>query len=124
AVGGASGTAGTSAAPALDPSTIEVDEAAAALLPEDVASAGTLVVGSNTEYAPAEFVDADGKTPIGFDIDVIKAVGATLGLDVDVQSADFPAIIPALGTKFDAGISSFTITAERMEQANMIAFLN
>lgn len=86
--GGASGSDETSAAPSFDPSTIEVDEAAAALLPEDVASAGTLVVGSNTEYAPAEFVDADGKTPIGFDIDVIKAVGATLGLDVDVQSAD------------------------------------
>ena len=114
----------TSSAPAIDPSTIEVDDAAAALLPEDVASAGTLVVGSNTEYAPAEFIDADGTTPIGFDIDVIKAVGATLGLEVEVQSADFPAIIPALGTKYDAGISSFTITEERMQEANMISFLN
>ncbi len=123
--GSASGSGDeTSAAPSFDPSTIEVDDAAAALLPEDVASAGTLVVGSNTEYAPAEFIDADGKTPIGFDIDVIKAVGATLGLDVEVQSADFPAIIPALGTKYDAGISSFTITEERMQEANMIAFLN
>ncbi|MBD5784951.1 ABC transporter substrate-binding protein [Cellulosimicrobium terreum] len=113
----------TSAAP-FDPSTIEVDDAAAALLPEDVASAGVLTVGSNTEYAPAEFVDEDGETPIGFDIDTIKAVGARLGLDVEVQSADFPAIIPALGTKYDAGISSFTITEERMEQSNMISFLN
>ncbi|QJW35405.1 ABC transporter substrate-binding protein [Cellulosimicrobium protaetiae] len=114
----------TSAAPSFDPSTIEVDEAAAALLPEDIASAGTLTVGSNLEYAPAEFVDTDGQTPIGFDIDVIKAVGATLGLEVDVQSADFPAIIPALGTKFDAGISSFTITEERMQESNMISFLS
>ena len=119
-----SGSDETSAAPSFDPATIEVDDAAAALLPEDVASAGTLVVGSNTEYAPAEFIDADGTTPIGFDIDVIKAVGATLGLEVEVQSADFPAIIPALGTKYDAGISSFTITEERMQEANMISFLN
>ncbi len=29
-----------------------------------------------------------------------------------------------LGTKYDAGISSFTITEERMQEANMIAFLN
>ncbi|MFC8922065.1 ABC transporter substrate-binding protein [Cellulosimicrobium sp. NPDC057127] len=114
----------SSAAPTFDPSSVEVNEEAAALLPEDVASAGTLTVGSNTEYAPAEFVAEDGRTPVGFDIDTIHAVGAALGLDVEVQSADFPAIIPALGTKYDAGISSFTITEERMEQANMIAFLN
>ncbi|WP_255372039.1 ABC transporter substrate-binding protein [Cellulosimicrobium sp. CUA-896] len=101
-----------------------MNEEAAALLPEDVASAGTLTVGSNTEYAPAEFIADDGRTPVGFDIDTIHAGGAALGLDVEVQSADFPAIIPALGTKYDAGISSFTITPERMEQANMIAFLN
>jgi len=122
ATGGTDGE--TSAAPSFDPSTIEVDDAAAALLPEDIASAGTLTVGSNTEYAPAEFIGDDGKTPVGFDIDVIKAVGATLGLEVEIQSADFPAIIPALGTKYDAGISSFTITEERMQESNMISFLN
>lgn len=114
----------SSSTPSFDPSTVEVNEEAAALLPEDVASAGTLTVGSNTEYAPAEFIAEDGRTPVGFDIDVIHAVGATLGLDVEVQSADFPAIIPALGTKYDAGISSFTITEERMQEANMISFLN
>ncbi|WP_454042520.1 ABC transporter substrate-binding protein [Cellulosimicrobium sp. Marseille-Q8652] len=123
--GGTAGTDGeSSAAPSFDPSTIEVDDAAAALLPEDVASAGVLTVGSNTEYAPAEFIGEDGQTPVGFDIDTIKAVGATLGLEVEIQSADFPAIIPALGTKYDAGISSFTITEERMQESNMIAFLN
>ena len=114
----------TTSAPSFDPSTVEVDEAAAALLPEDVASAGVLTVGSNTEYAPAEFIGDDGQTPVGFDIDTIKAVGATLGLEVEIQSADFPAIIPALGSKYDAGISSFTITEERMQESNMISFLN
>jgi len=123
--GSTTGSDGEStAAPSFDPSTVEVDEAAAALLPEDVASAGVLTVGSNTEYAPAEFIGEDGRTPVGFDIDTIKAVGATLGLEVEIQSADFPAIIPALGTKYDAGISSFTITEERMQEANMISFLN
>ncbi|MCB7135988.1 ABC transporter substrate-binding protein [Cellulosimicrobium marinum] len=114
----------TSAPATFDPSSVEVNDDAVALLPEDVASAGTLVVGSNTEYAPAEFIGEDGRTPVGFDIDTIKAVGAALGLEVEIQSADFPAIIPALGTKYDAGISSFTITEERMEQSNMISFLN
>lgn len=37
--------------------------------------------------------------------------------------AEFPAIIPALGTKFDVGLSSFTITSEREEQANLISYV-
>ena len=37
--------------------------------------------------------------------------------------AEFPTIIPALGTKFDVGISSFTITSEREEQANLISYV-
>ena len=37
--------------------------------------------------------------------------------------AEFPTIIPALGTKFDVGISSFTITSEREEQANLVSYV-
>ena len=38
--------------------------------------------------------------------------------------AEFPTIIPALGTKFDVGLSSFTITSEREQQVNMVSYLN
>ena len=40
------------------------------------------------------------------------------------QHSEFPTIIPALGTKFDVGISSFTITSEREQQVNMVSYLN
>ncbi|GIJ00581.1 amino acid ABC transporter substrate-binding protein (PAAT family) [Sediminihabitans luteus] len=112
----------TASSATFDLSSITKDDAAAALLPADVADAGTLVVGSNTEYAPAEFIDADGSTPVGYDIDVITAVAQTLGLEVEIQSADFPAIIPALGSKYDVGISSFTITPERIAESNMVSY--
>ncbi|MFF3064622.1 ABC transporter substrate-binding protein [Oerskovia sp. NPDC057915] len=108
----------------FDLTSVQKDDAAAALLPAEIASTGKLVVASNTEYAPAEFIAADGSTPVGYDIDIISAVGAVLGLEVVVESADFPGIIPALGTKYDVGISSFTITAERMAEANMISYFN
>ena len=40
------------------------------------------------------------------------------------KHSEFPTIIPALGTKFDVGISSFTITPEREQQVNMVSYLN
>lgn len=118
----ASCSTGENAGGKFDPSSVEKDDAIAALLPESVTSAGTLVVGSDTSYAPAEYLDEDGTTPIGYDVDLAAALGAVLGIEVDVQSADFTGIIPAIGSKYDVGISSFTITAERMEQVNMIQY--
>ncbi|MCP2265138.1 ABC transporter substrate-binding protein [Promicromonospora thailandica] len=122
--GGSTGASddASASAPRFDPSTVEVDEDIAALLPEEIAEQGTLVVGSNTEYAPAEFIDADGKTPVGFDIDTIHAVAAVLGLEAEIESAQFDGIIPAIGSKYDVGISSFTITDERTAEANMISY--
>lgn len=108
----------------FDVSGIAKDDAAAALLPAEIAKAGKLVVGTNPQYAPAEFLANDGQTPIGYDIDIINAVGATLGLKVEIQSAEFASIIPALGAKYDAGISSFTITADRQVETNMISYFS
>jgi len=118
--GTASDEAGAEAS--FDPSTVEVDDKIAAMLPKEIADKGTLSVGSDTAYAPAEFIDVDGKTPVGFDIDTVTAVAAVLGLEADVQTAAFDGIIPAIGSKYDLGISAFTITDERTEQANMISY--
>jgi polar amino acid transport system substrate-binding protein len=118
--GGASD--GASAEASFDPSTVEVDEEIAAMLPKEIADEGTLSVGSDTAYAPAEFIDVDGETPVGFDIDTVNAVAAVLGLEADVQSAAFDGIIPAIGSKYDLGISAFTITDERTAEANMISY--
>lgn len=115
------GSTETSAA-SFDPSSVAKDDAIAALVPEKIASAGKLVVGSDTSYAPAEYIDEDGTTPIGYDVDLAKALAAVMGLKADVQTADFTGIIPAIGAKYDVGISSFTINPERLEQANMIEY--
>jgi polar amino acid transport system substrate-binding protein len=118
-----SGAASTGAAAGtFDPSTVAKDDEIAALLPEKIASAGKLVVGADTSYAPAEYLDEDGTTPIGYDVDLAKAIAAVLGVTADVQSADFTGIIPAIGSKYDVGISSFTINPEREQQANMIKY--
>ena len=65
----------------------------------------------------------DGQTPEGIDVDLAKAIGATLGLEIDFQTSAFDAIIPSLGSKFDLGVSAFTITNARMEVVNFINYV-
>lgn len=107
----------TAAAPA-------VDDSLAALVPAAIRDKGALTIGSDTSYAPSEFLDTDNKTPIGFDVDLIKAVAAVLGLTADVQPADFSAIIPGVvqSGKYDLGVSAFTINAEREKQVDLLAY--
>jgi polar amino acid transport system substrate-binding protein len=114
--GGGGGGTETTKAPA-------VDQALAAKVPAAIKSDGKLLVGTDASYAPNEFLDTDGKTVIGFDVDLFNAVAAKLGLKTEWQSAAFDAIIPGiLSEKYEAGVSSFSINDERKQQANMVSY--
>src|SRR5207302_5827880 len=98
-----------------------VDSALAAKVPANVKSDGTITVGVDSTYAPSEFLDTDGKTVIGFDVDVFDAVAAKLGLKTKWVTAPFDTIIQSVGSgKFEIGVSSFTINADREKAATMI----
>ena len=100
--GGSTGTT-AGAAPA-------VDEALAAKVPDAVKSDGKIVIGTDSSYPPNEFLDTDGKTVVGWDVDLFNAVAAKLGLKTEYESAVFDAIIPGLQSgKYEAGVSSFTV---------------
>ena len=61
-----------------DVSGVTKDDDIAALLPESVTKGGKPTVGMDTSSAPAEFLAENGKTPVGFDVDIAKAVQAAL----------------------------------------------
>lgn len=107
----------------FDVSGVEKVDEIAALLPQAVADKGTLTVGASTDYAPAEFRGEDLTTAIGYDVDLSKALGKVLGLEVEVVDGEFASLIPGIGSKYDVGISSFTINEDRIEQANMISYI-
>jgi polar amino acid transport system substrate-binding protein len=114
---GGGGTA-TTAAPT-------VDEALAAKVPDTIKSDGKLLIGTDATYAPNEFLDTDGKTVIGFDVDLFNAVAAKLGLQTQWQPSKFADIIPGIQSgKYEAGVSSFTVNDERKQQVNMISYFN
>lgn len=122
-----SSSAGGSA-PAGNDRTYDVSKIAkvddiAKLLPEAVKTKGKLTIGASVDYAPAEFLAEDLKTPIGYDVDLGKALGKVLGVETEVVNAEFASILPAIGSKYDIGISSFTIKPERVKSANMIAYI-
>jgi polar amino acid transport system substrate-binding protein len=128
ACGKESSDTGTGAAPgssaSAEPSTA-VDPALAAKVPADVKSAGKLVIGTDSTYAPSEFLDADGKTVIGFDVDLFDAVAAKLGLATEWQSASFDSIIPGVASKkYAVGVSSFTINKDRLKEATMVSYFS
>lgn len=102
-----------------------VDAALAAKVPAAIKSAGKIIIGSDATYAPSEFLDTDGKTVIGFDVDLFNAVAAKLGLQTEWQPSAFDSIISGVGTgKYHIGVSSFTVNTERMKEVNMITYFN
>ncbi|MDO5684429.1 MAG: ABC transporter substrate-binding protein [Propionibacteriaceae bacterium] len=113
---------GSSAAPAP---AVQANPDLTAKLPEKIRNEKKIVVGTDATYAPNEFLDADGKTVIGVQVELFDAVGAKLGTDVEWQASAFDTIITGvLGKKYDAGMSSFTINERRLEQVNMVSYFD
>ncbi len=101
------------------------DPSAAKLVPAKIKSKGTVTVAADATYAPNEFIGSDGKTVVGMDADLAKAIFSQLGLKVKVVNATFATIIPALQSgKFDVGMSSFTDTKAREKQVNFVDYFS
>lgn len=108
-----------SAAPS---STVSQDAALADLVPAEIASKGTLSVGTDASYAPNEYLD-DSNAIVGFDVDLFNAVAGKLGLTAQFQASTFDNIIPGVqGGSYDVGVSSFTDNAEREEVVDMVTY--
>ena len=120
-----SGGSSASTSPSSSGASASKDATLAAMVPSSISSKGSLTIGTDASYAPSEFVDTDGKTIIGFDADLAKALGTVLGLKVDLQNAPFDSLVESVKNgKFDLGVSSFTINADREKQVDMVSYFN
>lgn len=106
----------------VDISSISENSEAIALLPEEIVKAGKLVIGVDPTYAPNEFKDKDGN-PIGWEIDLLDAVAAKLGVTTDYRVAKFDNIVPSiLGGKYDMGLGGYYDTKKRQETLDLVDF--
>jgi polar amino acid transport system substrate-binding protein len=95
----------------------------AALVPAAIKSKGTLTIATDASYAPNEFSTDGGKTFQGMDIDLGKAIGQVLGLQVKFVNTPFDGILAGLAAgKYDLSLSSFTDTAEREKTVDFVTY--
>jgi polar amino acid transport system substrate-binding protein len=97
----------------------------AKLVPAAMKSKGSITVASDASYAPDEFIASDGKTVIGMDADLSKALGAAMGLKVSIVNVTFDGIIPGMAAgRYQIGASSFTDTKAREKTVDFVDYAN
>jgi polar amino acid transport system substrate-binding protein len=117
-----SSSSGTGTAPSSSTAP-GANAAVAKLVPSSIKSKGTITVAADASYPPNEFVGPDGKTVVGMDADLLKALGAAMGVKVNIVNETFDSIIPGLASgKYDVGASSFTDTKEREKTVDFVDY--
>ncbi len=85
---------------------------------------GTLTIGSDIAYAPIEFYEEGTRNEQGLDVDIARAMGEALGVQVKFeQVADFAGIIGDLKAKrYDIVMSAISITDERKAEIDFVPY--
>ncbi len=75
-------------------------------------------MGTNAEFEPFEYRN-DKNEIVGFDMDLMKYIGAELKMEIQIEDMNFDALIAALQTgKIDEIAAGKTNTEERRENVN------
>ncbi len=80
---------------------------------------GKLTVAASLDFPP--FENLNGNKPEGFAVDLMTLLAEEMGLQINyLPSTKFDTIVPLIqtGGKADVGVSSFTVTDERLEQVD------
>lgn len=99
-----------------------VNEAARALLPDDLKQKGVLIVAMPLDFEPFNYLD-DKNEQVGLDVDMIRALGDKLGLKVDIQRMGFASMIPSVsGGRVDAAMSAMGILPARLPLVSFVRY--
>lgn len=80
---------------------------------ERIRARGRLIVATEAEFKPFEHVTATGEI-VGFDVDLVRAIAADLGVALELRNVRFESIIDELiSGKADLIASGMTVTPER-----------
>ncbi|MDJ0322686.1 ABC transporter substrate-binding protein [Cryobacterium sp. PH31-AA6] len=102
----------------------DIDATAAAMLPAKYKEAGIIKAASDIPYPPMEMFDQD-QNVTGFDHDLAQALGAKLGVQMELQKQSFAAAIPSLlAGKHDVIMSGMNDTAERQKTLNFVDYFH
>ena len=89
----------------------------------DVASSGKLSVANTLDYAPFEYLDADGKQT-GIIVELAGEVAKLVGAELDIQRTPFPSMIPGLAAgRFKIAWETFSANPDRLKQVDFVMFI-
>ena len=75
----------------------------------------TYVIGTDTTFAPFEFTSPEGDL-VGIDMDLLRAIAADQGFEVEIRQLGFDAALQALqSNQVDAVMAGMSITDERQQ---------
>lgn len=82
-----------------------------------------VIMATNAEFPPFEFIAADGNGLCGefdgIDVAIANEIAKDMGATLEVSNMDFNSIIPAVDAgKADMGIAGMTVTADRLENVD------
>lgn len=78
----------------------------------------TIVVGTNAEFPPFEYVNDDGDVD-GFDMAVMKEVGKKIGSKIEIKNMEFKSLIGSMESgNLDVIAAGMTVTKERERQVD------
>lgn len=78
-------------------------------------SQDTLKIGMEIGYPPFEYLDADGTTPVGVDVELAAALAEEMGVEYELIDTAWAGIFAGLEKgDYDCIISAVTITPDRM----------
>jgi polar amino acid transport system substrate-binding protein len=76
-----------------------------------------IVIATDATWPPMEFVDASSKKIVGFDIDLMAEIAKAGGFSYEFKNTAWDGIFAGLSSgKYDAVMSSVTITEERKKE--------
>lgn len=114
------------AAPAESPPegpTVAVDEELRALLPDDVREAGVLTVATDASYPPLNSFAPDGRTIVGFEPDLMAALGDLLDIRMEFERRDFDTMLDDVAEhRIGVVVSAMTDTVDRRERADFVNY--
>lgn len=77
-----------------------------------------LVMGTNAEFPPYEFVDDNGNI-VGIDAEIAKAVAEKMGYELEIRDMKFDSLITAVQSgNIDFALAGMTVNEERLLSVN------
>lgn len=106
----------------IEPSAA-VDPTLSDLLPAEVKAKGSITVGTQPDFEPANYTPIGEDGVKGFNIDLMDAMAAKLGLKVTYQKVPFDQLLVGVQNgKFDASIAGMTDRPSRQEKVDFVDY--